>query len=628
MFKEQKFLQSANKAILSRQNIIEESPFSALQKTQKAGESQLILISLIILLLLGTATFLVWGLAQLTIIQNNVLSVQAETNSHFDKVIPAQRGIIFDTNNKPLLENTKEYSLTIDTKKVPLEDIAVNYPSLTSSIESYSRENSPDTSKTTTITLTSIPKDVALQVLSNPRDGITLNESIGRFYPYRDIFSHLLGYTGILSETDKAERPYLSNIAIVGKSGLEYQYDDILRGVDGSVVTKKDALGEILEETTTRQEPVHGSDLILSIDEKDQQILYQKLQKYVDQYHAKGGSAVIVKVDSGAIRALVSYPSYDNNLFAQGISTNDYKKLVDNPQTPLLFRPLGAQEPPGSTFKTVVGSSALQSNSISSSTIFNAPGVITLQGGTQFQDYRKRVQGNLDVRSALMVSSNIFFCKTMLKMGIDTFLPYAEKFHIGKLTGIDLPGETKGRIPSPQNKIWLANNGASWLDPIWYPEGDACNSAIGQGITLATPLQMAMVAATIANGGTYYEPRVVAQIKDTKGQSTTIEPKILEQGFISPENLAIIRQGMRMAVNGPRAIISTMKTAPVTVAAKTGTAEFGIKDKNGYLTSHAWIIGFYPYEKPEYAFAVLLEGGDDSSRASNLFKEFLIEAYK
>jgi len=597
------------------------------QRNRNKGLSQQLSIAIFILGIFLSAGILVLALSNLTIIQNGILTARAKNNATFDKIIPAQRGIIYDSTGKSLTENTKEYSLTINQKIVTLTSIENMYPSLNGVIDTYFRNNGDDKTSDR-IVLTNIPKDIALQVLSSPQNGIELGEVIGRFYPYRDIFSHMLGYTGILSSADKEARPYLTNISIVGKSGLEYQYDDILRGVNGAVITSQDALGKTLTETTSKKESIHGSDLILSINSIDQQRLYEKVKKYVDKYSTKGGSAVIVNVNSGAIKALVSYPSYDNNLFSQGISTIEYKKLIDNPQTPLLYRPIGAQEPPGSTFKTVVGSAALQTNAITQKTIFNATGTITLAGGTKFQDYRKKVHGNLDVKSALTVSSNIFFCKTMLAMGIEPFLPIAKEFHIGEETGIDIPGEAKGRLPSPENKIWLAKNGAYWLDPIWYPEGDACNSAIGQGITLATPLQMAMATSVIANGGTYYQPRIVAQLKDTTENIQEISPKILNQGFISPENLTAIREGMRMGVTGARGIISSLRNAPISVAAKTGTAEFGVKDRNGYLTSHAWIIGFYPYEKPEYAFAILLEGGDDSSRATALIKEFLQETYK
>jgi penicillin-binding protein 2 len=472
-----------------------------------------------------------------------------------------------------------------------------------------------------------VPKEVAIDVQAKRKEGLFVKSSYVRQYIQGPSFSHILGYTGLASDSDFKRDSTIFYNEVTGKSGIEIQYDKELRGIHGSRYTETNAFGEQSSEFQGYLvDPIHGSNITLTINATYQKVLFEKVKKYADTYNAKGGSAVLLDVRSGAVKALVSYPSYDNNEFVGGISIKDYKSLIENPRTPLLFRPIGSQEPPGSIFKTVVAAAALQSGSINENTMFNAPGVITLSGGQPFQDYRKRVQGNLDVKSALMVSSNIFFCRTIVQMGIEPFLGYAEKFGVGKVTGLDIPGEARGRLPSPANKLWLAQNGAYWLDEIWYPEGDACNAAIGQGITLATPLQMASIAGTIANGGTVYQPYLAEKITPPNSEEIVHQAKVIESGFIDSQYLRTVRQGMRMGVTDQRGIISSLRNTQFSVAAKTGTAEFGVKDKDGYLTAHAWIIGFFPYEDPQYAFAVLLEGGSDSSRAAAIIREFLTDS--
>jgi len=325
---------------------------------------------------------------------------------------------------------------------------------------------------------------------------------------------------------------------------------------------------------------------------------------------------------------MVSYPAFDSNKMAAGLNQKEYTRLVKNKRLPLFNRVTLAQAPPGSTFKTIVAAAALQEGAITESTVFYSPGVIYLSGGLPFQEYHKNRYGYLTVRDALMVSSNIFFCKTALRLGIEKLAKYAKDFGLGKPTGIDMPAEASGRVPSPSEKIRLARSGAWWLDPVWYPEGDTCNSAIGQGITLVTPLQLARVASIIANKGRVYRPQLAYIIQKPQGQKQKQEPILEYKVPVSEHNLQVVAEGMRLSVAGPRAVIRNLADVPVHVAAKTGTAEYGVKTKEGYLTTHAWVMGFYPYESPQYAFAVFLEGGGLSLRASEVMREFLYEVYQ
>jgi penicillin-binding protein 2 len=586
------------------------------------GNAQNIVVSVIFLLILSSFAFLIVNAFQLTIVREKEYKLLAETNSVGKEAVFGERGLILDRNGAPLVVNVKTYDVYINPSLISENEVLLVLPTFKEKItEAF--KNSPVSE---ILLIHNAPKDTIVQLKEKAIQGISIRHNYVREYPYKNMFSHVLGYTGVASENNHRDDASIIANQIVGKSGLEYQYEKLLRGELRYDTYEKDAFGlpvsNIIQAT-----PSSGKTLTTSVDKRHQNAMYSAIKATVDKNKAKGGSGVIVDITNGEVITMVSYPAYDANEFVGGISQKSYSKLLNNPQTPLLFRPIAAQEPPGSTFKTIVAAAALDTGAINDKTVYTSTGVIKLAGGFPFQDYRKRVYGPLTVRDALMVSSNIFFCRTILALGIDNFIPYAEAFGIGEESGIDLPGEMTGRIPSPENKIALAKTGNYFLDPVWYPEGDACNSAIGQGIALATPLQMANVAAIIANGGVVYKPHLVTKITDSAGKTTEVKPVVLRDSIVNAYNLQIVREGMRLSVYAPRGVISSLKYVPVAVAAKTGTAEFGIKDKNGYSTAHAWVIGFYPYEKPRYAFAVLIEGGGTSSVASLAMRDFLNTIY-
>jgi penicillin-binding protein 2 len=207
---------------------------------------------------------------------------------------------------------------------------------------------------------------------------------------------------------------------------------------------------------------------------------------------------------------------------------------------------------------------------------------------------------------------------------MDALVPYLEKFGIGSVTGIDLPGEMAGRVPSPANKTLLANSTSPWLDPVWYPEGDSCNSVIGQGITLVTPIQMSNWMAAIANEGTLYKPHLVKYLVDDGGNKMETQITVLESNIAKKEAFKITKEGMWSAVNGSGASISSLSGLGTQVAAKTGTAEFGTLNKDGsYEHTHAWVGGFFPYDNPKYSFSIFLEDGGESINAVRVIREMI-----
>ena len=555
----------------------------------------------------------------------------AASNRLTKRIIKAPRGVVLDSSGKKLVENRVAYDLYYSPREISVKDVVKKYPEIKEMLGK--RYNDLLSSENTVfayerLLVHKIPRELAVKIKVEKPEGLFIRESAYRYYPYKQSMAHVLGYTGLVYAEDIQKDPTLLMDDTVGREGLEAYYDKLLRGKHGEVVVETNKYGEkIAELSNSYKAPEPGVTLKLFLKLDWQKRLYKHLASAVNSYHARGGAAVILDVNTGGVIAMASYPSYDNNWFIGGISRKKYAQLVKDKRYPLLNRAIAAQEPAGSTFKTIVAAAALNEGAITPSTRFNSTGVIYLAGNYPFQEYHKHRYGWLTVREALMVSSNIFFCRTMLKLGIDKFIPYAERFGIGHKTGVDLPGEAPGRLPSPENKIYLAKHGYTWLDPIWYPEGDSCNTAIGQGITLVTPIQLASIAATIANGGTVYKPQLVKEFIYPDGRVKKYEPMVKASNFVKKKNLRIVAEGMRLSVAGPRAISRVLNHVPVKVAAKTGTAEFGIKTKDGYLSTHAWVMGFWPYEHPKYAFAVLLEGGGPSIRSAIVMANFLKEVY-
>lgn len=594
---------------------------------------------------------LIFNIAKLQIIEGEQMLERSVKNKVRITATSAYRGVIFDSNGQKLVENIPSSDVYISLEKFYLDDgldnngisktlntlggILVNnwknkeqdgttYDSLSDRVFSIYKENpylnkillSKDVNNDTLIKIKSMGEELK---------GISIVDGSKRNYVFKDIYSHILGYTGEVSQKDLDKFKSLSSGDTVGKSGVERYYEEKLHGIDGQLAQEIDAFGRsITEKPYTLREPVSGYSLYLTINSDVQKQFYNLVKEAVDKISAAGGAGIIQDVNTGEILAIVSYPSYDNNLFVNGISQSDYTSLVNNKKNPLLDRSIGAQIPPGSTFKTIVAAAGLEDGVITKNTTYVSRSGYTFSNGASFQEFRNHAYGTLNVTSALMVSSNIFFCEMIRDWDMNELVPYLESFGIGKYTGIDIPGEMPGRLPSPENKIKLAKTTSPWLDAIWYPEGDSCNSVIGQGITLVTPIQMSNWIAAIANGGTLNTPHVGKKFVDENGFEYSIDHPILGKSIVSVSNLDIVKKGMWEAVNGSRGIAKSLSSTGTTVAAKTGTAEFGKVNSQGiYEDTHAWVTGFFPYEAPKYSFSLLLEDGGTSSNATAVMSKMI-----
>lgn len=608
---------------------------------------------LMFLVFLVLFAVLVIELSSLQIVRGEEMLVKSENNQIRIRKVPAFRGVMFDRNGRQLVVNESAMNVYlavehyldregfIDTELVEessntlggiLGDAWENkgpdgeqeYNSISEKVYLTHSESSFFTE---ILIARDIDNDTAIKIKANSESlpGVYIDSGNKRHYPEREILSHVLGYTGTVSFEDLDELDYVLPTDVIGRSGLERKYDKYLVGEHGEIVWEVDSIGRtISKDGYIIKEPVSGKNLYLSLDLEIQKKLYEIIQEGVSEYNALGGAAIVQNPNTGEIIAIVSFPSYDNNLFIGGISSTEYSALLNDPGNPLLNRSIAAQMPPGSTFKTIVAIAGLDSGAITKNTKYVSRRGYTFSSGAPFQDYRNMAYGVLNLIDAIAVSSNIYFCELIRNWDMNELVPYLEKFGIGSYTGVDIPGEAPGRLPSPENKIALANTTSPWLDPVWYPEGDSCNSVIGQGIALVTPLQMANWISAIANEGTLYTPHVAEYFLDEEGNRETLKYDPIYTDIASKDAIRMVKEGMWSAVNGPRATIRTLSGMRVEVAAKTGTAEFGALSKEGvYESTHAWATSFFPYKEPKYTVTIFLEGGGESLNAVRLSRQMI-----
>jgi len=562
--------------------------------------------------------------------------------------IPANRGVIFDRNGNKIAENIPSINITIDLREYKKDD-GIDYNLLRGTLErvdkilpeKYKKQSSTEkvftaldkmneTEKVlarTFVLAHGVDNETAIQVKSKYDElkGITVDNASQRYYSGGLSLAHILGYTGDVYAEDLEKLDYVDFDDVIGKSGVEKVYDKELFGLDGKKAVEVDGLGNVVADNDVIiSEPKSGQSLYLSIDKNAQNQMYKILEKGSKTYKATGAAGILEDVNTGEIIVMTSYPGYDNNKFIGGISAKEYSRLLNDKRAPLNNRPIAAQIPPGSTFKTIIAAASLDAGAIDRSTVYVSRANYTFSNGARFQEYQDHVYGPLTVVDALSVSSNLFFCEVIRNWDMNELVPYLEKFGIGQYTYIDVPGEGSGTLPSPANKIKLANSTNPWLDPIWYPEGDSCNSVIGQGITTVTPIQMVNWISAIANGGTLNTPHVAKRLVSPDGSESDVQSEPLRKNIISSSALKIVREGMWASVNGPRRVVFPLTDAKVEVAGKTGTAEFGkVNSKGIYEHTHAWVTGFFPYDKPKYAFTIFMEDGGESYNAAKLAREFI-----
>lgn len=560
----------------------------------------------------------------LQIIAGSDYRALAEKNRQRIIPIPAERGLIYDRNGAGLTANIPSFSIAVipqdlprqESKRAPLiKKLAELSGQSENSIRQILQEYGAY-SYESIIIQENIDYDTALKLLIAAADlpGIQIQRGSKRHYENYPL-AHIIGYIGKLNQTELSnfyQKKYYPSDSI-GKTGVEKSYETALRGTFGRRRIEINAKGK--EQTALAEEaPTPGQHVKLAIDLEMQKTLEKIIKNSLRASDKKRAAGIVMNPNNGEILAMVSLPAFDNNDFSGGISVERYKTYIEDENKPLFNRAVGGSYPSGSSIKPAIAASALQEGIITPSTSFLSAGGLWVSKWF-FPDWQAGGHGNTDVRKALAWSVNTFFYyigggyKNFTGLGPDKLKMWLEKFGFSRLSGIDLPGENDGFLPSPDWKQKTKNEQ-------WYI-GDTYNFSIGQGDVLVSPLQIANMTVSIANGGKLMEPHVVHSLIDpvTK-KETEIAPRVIRENFISIKNLDTVRHGMRDCVTSGSC--KRLASLPFSVAGKTGTAQWNSNKQN-----HAWFTSFAPFNSPEIVVTILIEeGGEGSAISATIAYEF------
>jgi penicillin-binding protein 2 len=563
----------------------------------------------------------------------------------------APRGIIYDRNMTVLAQNEANFDVTVipellpqtaSGRKAEYAKVGSLLGMTTQQVQAKAEVTCADkmpgclSSAVPQLITSDVTQDQALLVdqYSNSLPGFSLDVNPIRQYTDNNMLSVILGYTGRVDAQDLIQNPDYGPTDLIGKLGLEKEYESVLRGTNGGQRTEVDATGKPIR-VLASQDPVPGDNLVLSIDQNLETHMVAAIQAQMQASGAIRAAGVAVDPRNGQILAIASLPTYDNNAFSRGISQTAYNQLLANPGQPLFDKAVNGVYPSGSIIKPLGAAAALQQGIININTVIDDTGKLIVPNpydpsnpSIYYGWERTTGLGPVNVLQALAQSSDIFFYEIMggfttfeHALGVDELTAFYSKFGLGQPTGIDLPSEASGRVPTPAWK--KAFSGLPWYT------GDTYNIAVGQGDILVSPLQMAMAISAVGNGGTLYQPHLVSEITNSSGAVVTkIQPKVVRSGFISPANLAIVKQGMELAVTEPQgtACCFIRVQVPVSVAAKTGTAETVTHDTGagGQSEPDAWFEAFAPADNPQIAIVIMIENaGEGASFAAPAARETL-----
>ncbi len=564
----------------------------------------------------------------LQVLSGDKYEAQAQNNRQREIKVQAPRGEIVDRHGQALVENRISLSIKVTPDKLPEERGARDdvYRRLAKLLHLNPRRLERRVErelKALPFAKPTVKQDVdqrlVAYVLERQSDfpGVEPEREFLRKYPHGPVGAHLFGQVGEVTEKQLKDQRY-NGVGLgdrVGQAGIEAEYDRFLRGKNGAAKVEVDALGN-LTKALRRQEPEQGRQLRLSIDLGVQRVAQQALAGGTGK-----GAFAVMDVNNGEVLALGSQPSFDPNIFTKPLSQKRLDALSsDELGEPLLNRAIQAGYPTGSTFKLVTAAAALESGHITPDTVLNDPGSLTV-GGVKFENAGGVVHGALALRQALAVSSDVFFYQLGQYMD-EKGMPlqkWGRRLGIGRKTGIDLPAEEPGRLPTPRwRNRWLKQG---LTDRAWSV-GDNINLSVGQGDLLANPLQMAVSYAAIANGGRVLRPRLGLRIEDASGRALQqLDAPTARRLKISQGNRQAILEGLHGAANGPGGTSTPVfEGFPIPIAGKTGTAEhIGKPDQS-------WYVALAPYPNPKYVVAVTDEaGGFGADTAAPMARRILAE---
>ena len=533
-------------------------------------------------------------LAYLQITHVDQFTQQAVANTTAQVSIPSTRGLIYDRAGRPLVVNVPTYTIKVRPADLPDDrrDAVVAQLASLLKMDSGDINAAIDSNPGSRFDLVRIAQGVPRATAdliaeeSQALPGVNVSVETQRRYLDGTLMSQIVGYTGPIDAKELAElksQGYLSD-DLIGKTGVEDTYESQLRGTYGTETIEKDALGRQVQVLETNQQAIPGDSLQLTIDTTEQKLALKAVQWAMSRAKLKSAVMIVENPQTGEILAMVSMPTYDNNDFANGISSKEYASLLADQHQPLLNHAISEYFPPGSTYKLVTGLGALQDGKITPTTPIRTKPFV-LVGTTRFWDWNHRGFGTLNITNGFGESSDTFFYQVAQRLGITRLAYYARQLGFGAPTGIDLPGEVAGLVPTAQ---WKQNVfGVPWQ------EGETLQAGIGQGYDVATPLQVLNAYATVANGGTLYQPQVVRQILGPNGQVVRpFKPIVIRKVKISAANLQVMRLAARRVVTIRHTF--NLVELPISVAGKTGTAEFGVRDSKGRLPFHEWFVAFVP----------------------------------
>ena len=589
---------------------------------------------------LGFTAFVVLGLFGILAMRFSYLQIKqyahyqtlAENNRISLVPVVANRGLILDKNGVVLAHNFFVYTLEITPSKVDDLEATIAEVSQLVEISKLDRKRF-NKLQSESRNFESIPirthlneVEAASFAVNHYRfPGVEIKSRLFRHYPLGKLGAHMIGYIGRINDNDIVNLEKSGDLSNykgsdhVGKSGVEQFYEHQLHGTTGFQQVEIDADGRAVRVISSTS-PVSGSNITLSIDSKLQEIAETA-------FGDRRGALVAINPKTGEVLSYVSQPTFDPNLFVDGIDVDNWKSLNDSLDKPLVNRPIRGIYPPGSTFKPFVAMAGLENGKRTPPFAIHDPGYFTLGNSShRYRDWKPGGHGVVDMQRAITISCDTFFYGLALDLGIEKLTDFVRHFGFGEKSGVDIQGENGGLLPTPG---WKTRR---YKQP-WY-QGETVIVGIGQGYTLVTPMQLAQATATLANDGVAMKPHLVMKIqKSMMAESQFISPIVQGKMVLKPENIAIVKQGMIDVTLPGGTAASVGANASYSIAAKTGTAQvIGIKQNAKYDTSsiderhrdHALFIAYAPANDPTIALAVIVEnGGHGGSSAGPIARKVM-----
>ncbi len=589
------------------------------------------------ILLLGIVFIVVFvysvRLWHLQVLQGARYRYQSENNRLRLEDIPAQRGIIFDRNGTPLVENRPAYHLQIIREDVTdmehtLREVARlcgrNPQDLHEVVESHKQ-----VPKFVPIRLVAdLDRDALARIEGNRArlPGVVIQLEPKREYLCNGTAAHLIGYLSEITESELKSEHYSGYVMgeDVGKFGVESAFEKYLHGKRGGRQVEVDAIGRrrrLLDEVL----PIPGRNLWLTVDIELQRVAESCLE-------GKTGAIVAIDPNTGAVLAMANSPVFDQEKFIRGLKKEEWQALSKDPRHPLLNRAIGAAYPPGSTYKAIVALAGLKEGVITPETTFHCPGYYQF-ADRKYRCWRDHGHGSVDLEKAIVQSCDVYFYQTGMRLGVDRIAQYANYFGLGEKPGIGLQGESPGLIPTS----WWKKQALR----VPWQKGETLSIAIGQGYDLATPLQMTLAYSAIANGGKLWQPHVVTRIEGSSSKDDDeIKPRLKRKIPIDARYFQLVQKGLTGVVEDGRGTAHGIKDKSMMMAGKTGTAQVvqlaenanrKLLEKVAKLKErdHAWFVGYAPANDPQIVVGALVEhGGHGSSAAAPLVQKVILAYFQ